>query len=174
MQELCSFQNAIFTLLQGEFSSCHKQLFFSLYSQTFSNVRANQTQHDRSLGEKRNTAQRAEKKSGLIMNIHVVGGLSDCCLKELWAVANSLSGKRQIKKVSFFFPHNFQMSMSENHNSQGSVCPQVTPKIPTSTLFFRFFFVSKFGQESFSTKWCSAEWQQTQLSLHWLEHTSAF
>lgn len=35
------------------------------YSRTFSNVRANQTQHDRSLGGKKNTAQRAEKKADL-------------------------------------------------------------------------------------------------------------
>lgn len=33
MQELCSFQNAIFTLQQGEFSSCHKQLFFFFFIQ---------------------------------------------------------------------------------------------------------------------------------------------
>lgn len=30
-------------------------------------------------GEKK-TAQRAEKKSGLIMHIHVVGRFNDCCL----------------------------------------------------------------------------------------------
>lgn len=90
-----------------------------------------------------------------VMNIHVVGGLNGCCLKELWPLANSLDIKRQLLFVS---PHHFQMSMSEPHNGQGPVCPQVTPKIPTSTLF-SFYSVSRFGLESLPAKWCSAEWQ---------------
>lgn len=73
-----------------------------------------------------------------VMNIHVVGGLNGCCLKELWPAENSLDIKRQLFLSP---PHPFQMSMSKQHNGQGLVCPRVTPKIPTSTLFFFFFLL---------------------------------
>lgn len=93
---------------------------------------------------------------------------------------NSLYGKRQLKKVSssfFFFnfssPHHFQMSMSQTHNGQASVCPQVTPKTPTSTLFFSLsqqIWAEKFSLRSGAQQ----NGKQTELSLHWPEPTSAF
>jgi len=83
MQELCPFQNAIFTLLQGEFFSCHKQLsfFFFLFIQGPFQM-SGPIKHNKTglLVEKRNTAQRAEKKNRLIMHIHVAGRFNDCCL----------------------------------------------------------------------------------------------
>ena len=118
MQELCSFQNAIFTLLQGRFSSCHKQVFSFFYSRTFSNVRANQTQHDRSLGGRKNTAQGAEKKSGLILHIHVVGRFNDCRLQELWAAARKKIGWQETaenKKCAFNCFLSLTMSKCQGH-----------------------------------------------------------
>lgn len=80
----------------------------------------------------------------------MTAGSENC---EQWQ--NSLYGKRQL---SFFFfllfspPHHFQMSMSQTHNGQGSVCPQVTPKIPTSTLSPPppFFLCQQIWAEKFS------------------------
>lgn len=91
--------------------------------------------------KKRNTAQRAEKKSGLIMNIHVVGGLNDCCLKELWAVANSLSGKRQMKKKStlFFFSQLPNVNVREPQHARLCV-PTSDSQNPNIDSFFPVFF----------------------------------
>ena len=43
------------------------------------------------------------------------------------------------------------MSMSLNHNGQSFVCPRVTPKSPTPSLFFFYPFlsISKFEQKSY-------------------------
>lgn len=77
---------------------------------------------------------------------------------ELWQ--NSLCGRRQLKKVRFSPPHHFKMSMSQTHNGQSSVCPQVTPKIPTPTLFSPLSLPSAdLDRKVFSAKCCSAEWQ---------------
>lgn len=93
--------------------------------------------------KKRNTAQRAEKKSGLIMNIHVVGGLNDCCLKELWAVANSLSGKRQMKKKSklFFFLTTSKCQCQRTTTRKALCAHKWLPK-SQHRLFFSCFFLS--------------------------------
>lgn len=40
-------------------------------------------------------AQRAEKKSELIMNIHVAGGLNDCCLAGLRSGGKTVHKKRE-------------------------------------------------------------------------------
>lgn len=128
--------------------------FFFLYSRTFTNVRANQTQHDRSLGEKeKNTAQRAEKKSGL-MNIHVAIGLGVRCLRELWAVAKWFvwqeTAKKKKKKSFFFSPLTIsKMSMSQTRRVWLCV-PTSDSQNPNFNSFSSPFFpsVSKFWQKS--------------------------
>lgn len=105
--------------------------------------------------KKKNTAQRAEEKSGL-MNIHVAIGLGVRCLRELWAVAKwfvwqETAKKKKKSKQSFsFLPLQFPKCQCHRLKGYGSVCPQVTPKIPTSTPFPLLFFpsVSTFWQKS--------------------------
>lgn len=134
--------------------------FFFLYSRTFSNVRANQTQHDRSLGEKKkHPAQRAEKKSELIMNIHAAGGLNDCCFTGLWAVAKQFVRKEMAEKVSFLstFSHPPLKFPNINVTDQqwtGLCVPTSDSQNPNSNSFFFtpvYFFpsVSEFVQKSF-------------------------
>lgn len=162
--------------------------FFFLYSRTFSNVRANQTQHDRSLGEKKNPSSSEGRKEEWTYHEY------SCGWRAQWLLFHRTvsSGKTVCKKrdgwkgklFKHFFPvppWNFQTLMSQINNGQGSVCPQVTRKIPTPTLFFTpvYFFppVSKFVQKSiFFSVWSDAQQngKQTEPSLHRPKHTSAF
>lgn len=121
--------------------------------------------------KKKHPAQRAEKKSELIMNIHAAGGLNDCCFTGLWAVAKQFVRKEMAEKVSLLStfshpPPEISKHRSQINNGQGSVCPQVTRKIPTSTLFFPLLFIffplsANLRRKVFffCVKWCSAEWQ---------------
>ena len=139
--------------------------------------------------EKKNTAQRAEQRSGLVLNIHVVGGLNDCCLRELWAMAKQFVWQETAEKVRGFFFHliflnsflSLTISKCQCHGptmGRGSVCPQVTLKKPNFNSFFipSFFPVSKFWQKKKFSLQSGAQQngKQTEPFLHWREHTSAF
>lgn len=135
--------------------------------------------------EKNNTAQRAEQRSGLVLNIHVVGGLNDCCLRELWAMAKQFVWQETAEKVRVFFIFlnsflSLTISKCQCHRptmGRGSVCPQVTLKIPTSTLFYPPLFPCQqiLAKKKFSLQsGAQQNGKQTEPFLHWLEHTSAF
>lgn len=180
MQEQGYFQNAIFTLLQGEFSSCHKQLFF-LYSRTFSNVRANQTQHDRSLGGKK-TQLRGQRRADLSCIFMWLEGsvtaVSENCeqwQKKVCVVRDSWGGKSMLLTP-------FSPTPCPNVNVTGPQWAKLCVPISDSqnpnfnSLFHPPLSLrQQIWTEKFSLRsGAQQNGKQTEPSLHWPEPTSAF
>lgn len=95
-----------------------------------------------------------------VMNIHVVGGLNGCCLKELWPVANSLDIKRQLFFPFFFLsPLTISKCQCQRHTMGKAPCAHKWHPKSQHQLFFSFYSVSRFGLQSLPAKWCSAEWR---------------
>lgn len=69
-----------------------------------------------------------------VMNIHVVGGLSGCCLKELWPAENSLDIKRQL---FFLSPLTLSKCQCQSHTMGKASCAhEWLPKSQHQLFFF--------------------------------------
>lgn len=122
--------------------------------------------------KKPHPAQRAEKKSELIMNIHAAGGLNDCCFTGLWAVAKQFVRKEMAEKVSFLSttprpPPKFPNINVTDQQWTGLCVHKWIAKSQLQLFFFTPVYFFSLCQQIcaeklvffFCVKWCSAEWQ---------------
>lgn len=181
MQALRSFQNAIFTLLRGEFSSCHKQLSFFFFIQGPFQMSGPIKHNTTGLWVEKKIQLRGQRRK---RTYHAYS----CRRKAQWLLSlrivssgkKGLSVKRQLKKSKLLTLSTPSTTMSKCQCQRATMAkalcaPMSDFQNPNSIFFFCPFSPrQQIWTEKFSL-WSSAQQngKQTEPSLHWPGPTSA-